>query len=332
MDLLTMSDEAIARAIASEVTSGDWTIKTQKLDPFMNDPKNRARTAHIFELVAGLFVDRPTLQADALLGAVYHGRNVLGLWDDETVLRQLNQVADIIAHMEASDEVSALTRRRLYHLALIHREIRKPDHFLTAAAIHEQAADIAPTAEEKIVELTCAACERMFHAVEANDHDLFQKQSDGIRALEEQLAPFAENTGGLAWKLLHADVTWVRALSNWLLGTWDYPERAADLDNLNILPEPHRTAYAHWPIVFSAITALEQHELDVAINAADKVLLAGAYSGSNLAALLVVARANLQMGHNGLYRAGLCGIEHVQVHGGHFVRAVARREFEKLGG
>lgn len=271
-------------------------------------------------------------EVERLLSEVYEWRNGPDRWDAGKILRKLDKVKDLLDALPKGDKQQEFERRRLYHLGLVHREVWSRDHFLKAAAIHEQAAALAPTPKKRLIECVFATVERMHHAVETNDQKLLKKQLVMLRKHEADLrevaaqAPDAESTQRLA-----GDIPAHRFYCAELLRVRKYQERDSDLTALATLPDQIRELYGVCNWIALGLAAIGEGKSDAALYLADEALLSpGEHPTHVCFALYIRALAFAQLGKKVLARNLLQNVVDYPSHAAHFVRAAAKRKIKAL--
>jgi hypothetical protein len=123
-----------------------------------------------------------------------------------------------------------------------------------------------------------------------------------------------------------------RLYIHFLLGV-DYKGLEADIGQMLDLPDQHKKTYTSWTSALLALRADFYGQMDQAAKYTNLVLDSGNFLPvPNMLVMLILARAAKAVEQpgisvaTGMYKA----LINEPCHGGHFVRAVARRELAKL--
>lgn len=329
---LDQTNEAIATQLVAEGYFHSSVIHNGALGALMSRPGGPERYGQIFEIMAELAVD-PATRADYLISAVYGIRNGAGKWDNLTIMRRLSEVYDILLQIPEKNVRGDLQRRHLYHSGLVFREVWSLGHFCEAARRHEEAAAIAPTETKRAIELVVATIEMCHHflewgmmSLEGHAMDQLSKQLNLLQEREEALRAFAPGDAE-AEKWLRADIPAHRFYIQWLAGLRSYPERDADLTSITSLPEPLASEYAAWPSILHGLCALEDRQVEKALDLAEKLVAAGGHPTNTIFGLYIAAEALKGMGFLALAKQLAQHTVDYPTHGGWFVRAAAKRAF-----
>lgn len=338
--IIAMSNSDVATALLQEWRDGgeDVAKNIQPLGGLIGPPGGAERYGAICALAADMVADdQPIMKTELLLGAAYGIRNGSGMWDAEAVNDHLNRVGEIISRLE--DKVRLpFRRRRLYHLGLLLREVYSHDHFLRASFAHEEAADIASTEAKKQIERMIAAVERSHHACEKNDRNLFETAMTQLAVIEETHLTHLADTDDEVKKWLMGDLPGHRLCVAWLMGDLPYDKLEQDRETLAKIAAAREPLFQQgwhvyrvlYPMMFGAVDDLKAGRFAQAFVTANQMVTDYGHPSHVLFAILIAARAQYAMGITGIGRETLRMIPSYPSHGGHFVRAAARRELTAL--
>lgn len=325
---LTRTDNELAHQLIVTSPEGDETYDKGDLRALLYDPKlaDRARYARIFRLAIDMTDSRERAASFALEMANGERRRP-GLWDIKAVMEVLESTNSNIARLPDNPRRNRLMELSMYHAGLVYREAGE---YVKAAEAQLRSASFAPGTAKGQISSFCAAVEMCHHALVTGDADDMGTALTNLIAEGEKLEKFRDDPDFTVQQWVLANAPTHRLYAHYLAGE-SYTGEEADFQQMCDLPDAHRTTYATWTAALRALRADKQNKLGLMEKNASATMDSGTFLVvPNLIGLLVMARValmnNLPVLAAGIYKTIIA----MPCHGGHFVRAVAKRELAAL--
>ena len=332
IDLIGTNEEVAKQVLAEHGGDGDDGFNDTLTRPLLYGvggvTKDPARYAAICSIVVRMaYVPANHERIATFLVETANGlRRVGGVWDALQVTDTLETARTSILGLPEGPRRSRLEGLHAYHGGIVYRELGEFDK---AALAQEESARLGSDPNTNGISRFCAAVEWAHYSLVVGDPAMIAEKLAALRAAVLALMALdGSNQEVRRWQLANCPAHLL--YTHWLAGVKYYGWQA-ELEAFQRLPEDLAKTFEPWGLLFSAIDSLDRGGSGFpAVELADAVIKKDAHPSTTALAMLVAARAHQANRLLGITKVMLRAIVSLPGHGGHFVRAVAKRELEAL--